>query len=138
MPDLIKVAKFGGTSMADAAAMRRCAASVHSDHDKKILVVSATSGTTNLLTEFASDVSSIRRVEIAKQIADKHYAICEDLWDAEGAKAEIEKILQELNVIAGRNQIMSAIIRDEILACGERLLSVIFVRIISEDDLSVS
>src|SRR5690625_5495345 len=78
MPDLIKVAKFGGTSMADAAAMRRCAAIVHSDPDKKILVVSATSGTTNLLTEFASDVSSIRRVEIAKQIADKHYAICEE------------------------------------------------------------
>src|SRR5690625_3316600 len=133
MPDLIKVAKFGGTSMADAAAMRRCAAIVHSDPDKKILVVSATSGTTNLLTEFASDVSSIRRVEIAKQIADKHYAICEDLRDAEGAKAEIEKILQELNVIAGRNQIMSAMLRDEILAMGERLSSVIFARILTEE-----
>lgn len=133
MPDLIKVAKFGGTSMADAAAMRRCAAIVHSDPDKKILVVSATAGTTNLLTEFASDVSSIRRVEIAKQIADKHYAICEDLRDAEGAKAEIEKILQELNVIAGRNQIMSAMLRDEILAMGERLSSVIFARILTEE-----
>src|SRR5690625_3310192 len=121
MPDLIKVAKFGGTSMADAAAMRRCAAIVHSDPDKKILVVSATSGTTNLLTEFASDLSARRRVEIAKQIADKHYAICEDLRDAEGAKADIEKILQELNVIAGRKQIMSAMLRDEILAMGERL-----------------
>src|SRR5690625_7168758 len=97
MPDLIKVAKFGGTSMADAAAMRRCAAIVHSDPDKKILVVSATSGTTNLLTEFASDVSSIRRVEIATQIDDKHYDICVVLMYAEGAQAENVQTHQELD-----------------------------------------
>src|SRR5690625_461961 len=133
MPDLIKVAKFGGTSMADAAAMRRCAAIVHSDPDKKILVVSATSGTTNLLTEFASDVSSIRRVEIAKQIADKHYAICEDLRAAEGAKAEIEKILQALNVIAGIHRIRPAKLRDKILSMEERLSSAVSVRVFMEE-----
>lgn len=136
MPDLIKVAKFGGTSMADAAAMRRCAAIVHSDPDKKILVVSATSGTTNLLTELASDVSTDRRVAIAKQISDKHNAICEDLWDPESAKADIGKILQELDVIAGRKQIMSAMLRDEILAIGERLSSVIFARVLTEESKS--
>lgn len=51
MPDLIKVAKFGGTSLADVEAMRRCAAIIGKDPDKRVIVVSATSGTTNLLTE---------------------------------------------------------------------------------------
>ena len=50
MPTLIKVAKFGGTSMADAEAMRRSAGIVARDIDKRLIVVSATSGTTNLLT----------------------------------------------------------------------------------------
>lgn len=123
--------------MADAAAMRRCAAIVHSDPDKKILVVSATSGTTNLLTELASDTSMDRRIAIAQQISDKHNAICEDLLDPESAKADIEKILNELMVIAGRKQIMSSMLRDEILALGERLSSVIFARVLTEESKTV-
>ena len=79
MPDLVKVAKFGGTSMADFTAMKRCASIVSSDPDKRIIVVSATSGTTNLLTELTIEKSVDTRSEIVSAIRKKHLAICEDL-----------------------------------------------------------
>jgi aspartate kinase len=133
MPDLLKVAKFGGTSMADATAMRRCAAIVNADPDKKIIVVSATAGTTNLLTEFASDVSVEQRVAISEQVRDKHLAICNDLHHPEKILDEINSILDELAAIASRKQIMTGMLRDEIFSFGERLSSTIFAQVLEEE-----
>ncbi len=133
MPNLFKVAKFGGTSMADAAAMRRCAAIVLSDPDKKIIVVSATAGTTNLLTELVSDSSTDQRVAIAEQIRDKHLAICNDLEEPENIQEKVEELLDELKAIASRKQIMTGMLRDEIFSFGERLSSTIFAQVLREE-----
>ena len=133
MPDLLKVAKFGGTSMADATAMRRCASIVNADPDKKIIVVSATAGTTNLLTEFASDVSVEQRVAILEQVREKHLAICDDLNHPEKILDKINEILDELAAIASRKQIMTGMLRDEIFSFGERLSSTIFAQVLEEE-----
>ena len=45
------VAKFGGTSVADFVAMSRCADIVLADPSIKLIVVSASSGVTNLLVD---------------------------------------------------------------------------------------
>ncbi|MEX0945151.1 MAG: lysine-sensitive aspartokinase 3 [Balneolaceae bacterium] len=133
MPDLFKVAKFGGTSMADADAMRRCAAIVGADPDKKIIVVSATAGTTNLLTEFIAEESADRRSEIAQKIKEKHHSICDQLKHPAAVVDRIQFILDELDKIAIRNQIMTPILRDELLSYGERLSSEIFSEILREE-----
>jgi len=75
MPDLIKVAKFGGTSMADRDAMQRCASIIGKDPDKKIIVVSATAGTTNLLTGIMKTGKPEERDLFLTQIIDKHDSI---------------------------------------------------------------
>lgn len=134
MPDLLKVAKFGGTSMADAHAMRRCASIINSDPDKRIIVVSATSGTTNLLTEFATNISVEERMAIAEQIRTKHTDICSDLKNPDIALNKITPLLDELSVMASRKQIMTPMLRDEILSIGERLSSTIFVEILKEEN----
>ena len=46
----LKVSKFGGSSMADASAMKRSAAIIQS-HGTQLTVVSATYGTTNQLED---------------------------------------------------------------------------------------
>ncbi len=132
MPNLFKVAKFGGTSMADAAAMTRCANIVASDPDKKIIVVSATAGTTNLLTELVTDISIEQRVAIAEQVRDKHIAICNDLKEPGKVLGKVEELLDELLAIASRKQIMTGLLRDEIFSFGERLSSTIFAQVLEE------
>lgn len=136
MPDLIKVAKFGGTSMADLAAMRRCASIVSSDPDKKIIVVSATAGTTNLLTELCTGESLEDRVEIVSRIKEKHLAICEQFGNPQPLFEEIKSLLSELESIASRKQIMTKMLRDEILSFGERLSSLIFSEVLKEESAS--
>lgn len=132
MPNLLKVAKFGGTSMADADAMRRCASIVNTDTDKRVIVVSATSGTTNLLTEFATHISVEERMVIAEQIREKHIEICENLEYAERAKIEITPLLDELTALASRKQIITPMLRDQILSYGELLSSKIFTEVLRE------
>ena len=132
MPDLFKVAKFGGTSMADGTAMKRCASIVQSDPDKKVIVVSATAGTTNLLTELATDISVEQRMAIAEQIREKHIAICSDLENPDEVLDEVTRLLDELAAIASRKQLMTAMLKDEIYSFGERLSSTIFTQILKE------
>lgn len=133
MPDLRKVAKFGGTSMADAEAMRRCAAIVKADPDKKIIVVSATAGTTNLLTNMIASGIIEEKIEIAKTIKEKHLGILGDLKEPVSVKSDIEKLLEELELIASRTQIMTQMLKDEILSFGERLSSKLFAQILREE-----
>jgi len=131
MPDLIKVAKFGGTSMADAAAMNRCASIIKDDPDKKIIIVSATSGTTNLLTEFISEHSVEQRQAITEQIRERHIKICDDISVSDSTRGEVTKLLDGLAAIASKKQITTPALKDEILAFGEFLSSRIFADLLN-------
>lgn len=136
MPDLVKVAKFGGTSMADLTAMRRCASIVSSDPDKKIIVVSATSGTTNLLTELTIEKSVEARGKIVSAIRQKHLAICEDMGNPKELVEDVESLMDDLEAITSRKQIMTPMLRDEILSFGERLSSKIFTEVLKKQSQS--
>ncbi|MCG2589006.1 lysine-sensitive aspartokinase 3 [Rhodohalobacter sulfatireducens] len=133
MPDLIKVAKFGGTSMADLTAMRRCASIVSSDPDKKIIVVSATAGTTNHLTELTVEQSVEERKQIFIAIRKKHLSICKDLGNPALLIDKVENLLDALEAITLRKQIMTPMLRDEILSFGERLSSTIFTEVLKQE-----
>ncbi|TVQ68234.1 MAG: lysine-sensitive aspartokinase 3 [Balneolaceae bacterium] len=132
MPDLLKVAKFGGTSMADYHAMKRCAGIVGSDPDKKVIVVSATAGTTNLLTEFIAESDKERRLDIARRIRFKHLELCNLIQDKFSPQKKILGLLDELEQIAVRTQLMTSMLRDDILSFGERLSSELFTAVLSE------
>ncbi|WP_069132535.1 lysine-sensitive aspartokinase 3 [Rhodohalobacter halophilus] len=131
MPDLVKVAKFGGTSMADFNAMRRCAAIVLSDPDKKIVVVSATAGTTNLLTAIAESRSDSEKLDLADQIHKKHLEICSQLTGNEELLNKVTLLLDQLKDRALGGP-MTPQYRDEVLSYGERLSSTIFAEVLRE------
>ncbi|CAN5178514.1 lysine-sensitive aspartokinase 3 [soil metagenome] len=131
MPDLIKVAKFGGTSMADAEAMRRSAAIVTQDPDKRLIVVSATSGTTNLLTSLCNSIALSEKQDLFEIIRDKHLAICDQLKNPALALKQVNKTLEQLKKFS-EMQVIGSREKDEILSAGERIASIIFTEIINE------
>jgi aspartate kinase len=132
MPDFLKVAKFGGTSMADANAMRRCASIVHSDSDKKIVVVSATSGTTNLLTGICSETDPVNREPYLAAIREKHLAICEALESPGSVLPGVKSLLDELEDLSLSAKTITLQLRDKILSYGELLSSTIFTQVLRE------
>jgi len=117
--------------MADAEAMRRSASIVLRDPDTRVVVVSATSGTTNLLTAFCESVSVQEKKMLHKQILDKHLSICSELENGEPVKAKVQAILEELKRYISVRMIGSKI-KDAVLSIGERISSTIFVEVINE------
>ena len=133
MPTLTKVAKFGGTSMADAEAMKRSATIVARDIDKRLIVVSATSGTTNQLTMLCSTLSRKEKSAIVDQIEEKHRTICSELKQPESTQSGLNEILKELHSFS-KHDIVGLKQKDEILACGERMSSLIFAAFLNEEE----
>lgn len=119
--------------MADAEAMRRSAAIVLRDPDTRVVVLSATSGTTNLLTAFCESVSVQEKKMLHKQILDKHLSICSELENGEAVKAKVQAILEELKRYISVRMIGSKI-KDAVLSIGERISSTIFVEVINEEN----
>jgi aspartate kinase len=132
MPDLIKVAKFGGTSMANYEAMKRCASIVKSDSDKKIVVVSATSGTTNLLTSIIESQDRDTRKNLVDQIREKHIQICEDLEKTQEVRPKVETLLDLLEEKALSSNPVTLQFSDELLSFGELLSSILFSSVLKE------
>lgn len=131
MPTLTKVAKFGGTSMADADSMMRSAGIVARDSDKRLIVVSATSGTTNLLTTLCGTLPQSEKRAIVDQIEEKHRAISSSLKHPEAVQPELDIIIRELRTLS-IHDISGLKQKDEILACGERLSSRLFTAFLNE------
>ncbi len=138
MPDLIKVAKFVGTSLADANAMNRCASIIEFDSDKRIIVLSATSGTTNLLASLATIDDLSARLSVFEQIKENHHNILSDL----NLPDEYQKMLDEL--LSGlKAKIESAEphdIRemDTLLSYGERLSSTLFTGLLNSKGIEAA
>ncbi len=132
MPELIKVAKFGGTSMADAKAMSRCAEIIAKDPDKKIIVVSATSGTTNLLTQLCESQIGIEKKQLISEIRTKHLAICDEIENAGVVRLQISTLHDDLEASVSSAKSFTTKVQDEILSYGERLSSMLFTQILKE------
>jgi len=129
----MKVAKFGGTSMADAVAMRRSAAIVTQDSGRRVIVVSATSGTTNLLLDFCDTPDLNEKEAIFEKIQQKHLDICRDLKNPETAEKRIQEVLENMRRFT-KMQVYGSREKDEILSSGERISSIIFTEIVKETD----
>lgn len=119
--------------MADRSAMQRCASIVKSDIDKKIIVVSATAGTTNLLTSLVNSSSKDEKRKLIGEIRDKHNVICDSLREPETIRDRIEEFLRQLEEKCLTNTTVTPQYVDEILSFGELLSSTLFARVLLEE-----
>ncbi|MBY0555363.1 lysine-sensitive aspartokinase 3 [bacterium] len=127
----IVVSKFGGTSMGDAACMLR-SADVSFQRKSNIVVVSATSGTTNDLIKLGevAEKGLLQETEsLIKKITEKHIAIAKELKADAGTTAELQKLLSEMDSIARGIYLLrdcSNKAKDVLMSLGERMSSVLF------------
>jgi aspartate kinase len=129
------VVKFGGTSVADAAAIRRAAEIVRSRLDRHpVVVVSALSGTTNALLSISDQAANghfISAIRAAEGLRERHLGEAESLL---AGSEELGEVIAELGAtfdeLASLVEALSVLghltprSQDAIAAMGERVSSV--------------
>ena len=127
----MKVMKFGGTSVGKPERMHDVAKLVHAGSEKKIVVLSALSGTTNALVEIGQAAASFQR-ELAQEkinkLSDHYHAFIRQLLETD-ASQQIA-----LGIIKDHFEFLSIILRisfseslnKDILAQGELLSTKLF------------
>ena len=122
------IAKFGGTSVADYPSMVNCAHIVLLNPNTKLVVVSASSGVTNLLVELTqSKITDETRLIRLTQIAQIQHEIIDKLPLSEVLSVQIDLLLSRVthlseSLVLNRNKQ----IIDELLSIGEQCSSLLF------------
>lgn len=130
------VSKFGGTSMGDAECMKR-SAEVAFKQNSKLVVVSATSGTTNDLIELAttSEKNTWENAQlILTKIKIKHLKIARDLEMTPEKIDGLNQLFEELESMSrGVHLLKDCSLKalDSIQSIGERLSSLLFTEAMS-------
>jgi aspartate kinase len=132
--------KFGGTSVGKPERMHQVKDLITRDNDKKIVVLSALSGTTNALVGIGEALADANK-DLAKERIDvlhKHYlTFYKELLKTDAARTKAENIIKEhfefLNIIL-KISFNEAINRD-ILAQGELLSTKLFYTLLQELDI---
>ncbi len=136
----IVVAKFGGTSVADYQSMQRCADIVLANPDTRVVVVSASSGVTNLLVELTqANIDDERRQQLLKDIASIQYRILDELGSPHDVAAVLDTLLSRIAVLSEtlKEQPTKAVM-DDLLAQGEQCSSILFAAVLREKGESAS
>jgi aspartate kinase len=132
----IIVSKFGGTSMGDFASMQRSAC-ISFERGSTLIVVSATSGTTDKLIQIAKSASSANSAECEKQIFDvkeRHLGILKQAGNSPQTLTQLESYFTELELLVQNLSLLKELTPkayDHILSLGERMSSLLFRDVIA-------
>lgn len=135
---VLSVAKFGGTSVADHAAMLRCAYIISQGFSShQLVVVSASAGVTNLLVELAcSELTAEQKLLTLNKIKQIQWDICKQLKNTDEIFAQVTALLLQLaDLVNLQQQGFDEARADEILAFGERLSSFLFTQVLCQQGL---
>jgi aspartate kinase len=125
------VAKFGGTSMGSRDAMLNAARIVLAKPETRVVVVSATSGTTNQLLKLtelkvASDLAALQIEQ--ENLSKRHLELAATLGCDAAQIESLHALFKELNSGLANFSRSDDQALDAILSIGERLSSILFVQ----------
>lgn len=130
------VLKFGGTSVKNAEAIKQVASILNSTVTKKVVVVSAHAGVTNLLV----DICNGQKEEIEK-LTEEFLSIHKEIASDLEVLSQVEKIInsevEEIRILTNYLP-LSAQLKDVIMTKGELLSSTIIFEYLSKINDSVS
>ena len=136
------VAKFGGSSLKDLSALRRCTRIVNSNPETKVVVLSAVKGVTNKLVEICDLVKAENKQEAYLQLdslLNFHLDFVRPL-ESFFLQESLTCLFLEAKQMVRANHLFEnhLAVADSLLAIGERASSLIFYTILSEqrDDVS--
>lgn len=129
----LSVAKFGGTSVANHAAMTACANIVIADPNTRVVVLSASAGVTNLLVALANGCDAEQRSKLLNEVRQIQENILKELKDATQVRSKIEGILKNIESLAEAASLATfPALTDELISQGEMMSSLIFVEVLRE------
>lgn len=128
------VAKFGGTSVADYAAMQRCADIVINNANTRLVVLSASSGVTNLLVELTqANINDERRLSLLEQIGLVQEQLLNALERPPALVDRIQTLLSRIGLLSEELVLdRSKQLMDELLSLGEQCSSAVFAYVLRE------
>ncbi|QGY27600.1 lysine-sensitive aspartokinase 3 [Pantoea cypripedii] len=133
MSQTLIVAKFGGTSVADFAAMNRSADVVLSDANTRLVVLSASAGVTNLLVSLAEGQEQAQRATLLDEIRCIQYAIIDCLQAPDVIREEIDRMLENITMLSEAAALATSnALTDELVSHGELMSTLLFVEILRE------
>ncbi|MCY7420139.1 MAG: aspartate kinase [Chitinophagaceae bacterium] len=137
----MKVMKFGGTSVGKPERMHGVAKLITRDNESAIVVLSALSGTTNLLVNISEGLASNERSDARQkidQLEAQYMQFVEDLLQTDVAKEKAKKYLAEhfefLNIILKIS--FSEALNKDILAQGELMSTRLFSVYLEEQGIN--
>ena len=92
----MKVLKFGGTSVGSAARMKEVA-KIICDGEKKVVVLSAMSGTTNSLVQYSEALykgENKQALEIINELEKKYHQVIDELYEDEIIKSDAQDMVK--------------------------------------------
>ncbi|MDT9587597.1 MAG: lysine-sensitive aspartokinase 3 [Candidatus Arsenophonus melophagi] len=128
------VAKFGGTSVANFEAMYKSANIVIKNKNVRIVVLSASSGITNLLLNLTKVFNKHKRAAILKQISQLQYTIINRLDKPYNIQSTIDFLLERLTILSEvtTQKFFTLLEIDEIVSHGELMSSYLFAEILQQ------
>ncbi|MGL6485645.1 lysine-sensitive aspartokinase 3 [Aeromonas hydrophila] len=130
----INVAKFGGTSVANAAAMNNCADVVLANPATRVVVLSASAGVTNLLVALAQgDLDEAGQEAQLARLTEIQQAILTELGDPGDLSDLIHGQLGEIRTMARQAHLHTdAELADRLIACGELMSTRLFTELLHQ------
>ena len=137
---MLNVAKFGGTSVANFAAMQNCANIVKNNSNTKVVVVSASAGVTNLLVDIAHTAMTTEQVlSKVSQVCEIQFAILNALNEPHEVKDKLMELLDSLKDLATHEELLHRPdLKDALLSHGERLSSLLFTAVLKQNGVAAS
>ncbi|MGK2960409.1 MAG: lysine-sensitive aspartokinase 3 [Candidatus Malihini olakiniferum] len=134
----LKIAKFGGTSVANFDTMNRSADIVLSDPSVRVVVLSASAGITNLLVALAEGMSQEHRAIYLEKIRQIQYAIIDCLNKPQVILEKIDHILENVARLSEAAALATSnALTDELVSHGELMSTLLFVEILRQRQVSV-
>jgi aspartate kinase len=131
------VSKFGGTSMGDVESMKR-SAHICAERKSNLIVVSATSGTTDQLIKISKWAAENNHTECEKSIfalKERHLSLLKSAGNYPETLTQLESYFTELDLLLQNVTLLNELTpraHDHILSLGERMSSLIFRDILSQ------
>jgi len=128
------IAKFGGTSLENLAAMNRSAAIIAARPQTGVCVVSATAGTTNDLLAIVEQARTGRHDATSVQLMalhKRHRALADEVGLSIPERAALEEVLGRIDTLSQGIALLgeaTARSRDQLVSQGEVLAGILFTR----------
>ena len=130
----LNVAKFGGTSLANFAAMQNCAKIIQNNPDTKVVVVSASAGVTNMLVDIAHTAMSKEQIKQKLiEIDSIQQAILQALENSDEVAPKLQQLHTSLSELALHEEVNHRNdLKDALLSHGERMSSLLFSAVLNQ------